>query len=255
MPRTSNTTPRRADPSTGGPIAPPPATTRSFARIALFGLIAIAILVVLGRWGGQYVPEFTTWVRSLGAWGPVAFIVGYVIAAVAGIPGSLLTLAAGAIFGLGFGVLYVFIGATLGASAAFLVSRYVARSVIERRLAGNERFKALDHAIARDGRKIVFLLRLSPLFPFSLLNYALGLSQVRFIDFVIASVGMIPGTVLYVYYGKLAGDVATVASGAAPTRGVGYYALLAIGLIATIAVTTIITRVASRALRASEQRS
>jgi uncharacterized membrane protein YdjX (TVP38/TMEM64 family) len=174
------------------------------------------------------------------------------LAAIAGIPGSLLTLAAGAIFGLGFGVLYVLVGATLGASAAFLVARYVARAFVERRVRANARFQALDDALAHDGRRIVFLLRLSPVFPFSLLNYALGLSRVRFADFVVASVGMLPGTVLYVYYGKLAGDVAAIASGGAPERGAGYYAVLALGLVATVVVTTIVTRAAGRALRASQ---
>jgi uncharacterized membrane protein YdjX (TVP38/TMEM64 family) len=233
------------------PLRPAPSTASRLRALAIV-VVAVAVLFLVGKWGGRYVPIFTEWVRSLGALGPLVFIGGYIIAAVAGIPGSLLTLAAGAIFGLGGGVLYVFIGATLGASAAFLVSRYVARGLVERRVAGNERFQRLDRAIAEDGRKIVFLLRLSPVFPFSLLNYALGLSRVRFVDFVLASVGMLPGTVLYVYYGKLAGDVAAVASGGAPVRGAGYYAVLAVGLLATVLVTTIITRVASRSLRATE---
>lgn len=227
-------------------------TTASRVRIVLLVLLAAAALLLLGRWGGGYVPTFIEWVRGLGALGPLVFIAGYVVAAVAGVPGSLLTLAAGAIFGLAFGVLYVFVGATLGASAAFLVARYLARGMVERRVGANAKFQALDRAIAANGRKIVFLLRLSPVFPFSLLNYALGLSRVRFVDYFVASIGMLPGTILYVYYGKLAGDVATVASGAAPVRDAGYYAVLGVGLAATIAVTTIITRVAGRALRASE---
>ncbi len=230
----------------------PPSTTARI-RTALLIVVAVAALLLLGRSGAKYVPQFTDWIRGLGALGPVVFVLGYIAAAVAGIPGSVLTLAAGAIFGLGFGVAYVFVGATCGAAAAFLVARYVARGAVERRLAGNTRFQSLDRAIAANGRKIVFLLRLSPVFPFSLLNYALGLTKVRFADYVVASVGMLPGTVLYVYYGKLAGDVATVAAGRAPVRDTGYYVVLAIGLAATIAVTTLITRVAGRALRESEK--
>ena len=225
----------------------------SWLRTILLVTLALALLLALGRWGGQYVPQFTRWVRELGPLGPVVFVVGYIVAAVAGIPGSLLTLAAGAIFGLWWGVLYVFVGATLGSCAAFLVSRYVARAMVERRVANNERFQSIDRAIAADGRKIVFLLRLSPVFPFTLLNYALGLSRVRFWDYAIASVGMIPGTILYVYYGKLAGDVAAVAGGVAPARGAGYYTVLALGLGATIAVTALITRAARRALQSAEQ--
>src|SRR5262249_36543250 len=152
--------------------------------------------------------------NGLGAWGPIVFIVGYAVATVAFVPGSVLTLAAGAIFGLAPGVVYVFIAAVLGSTAAFLVSRYVARQVIERRLKDNPRFAAIDRAVGAQGRKIVFLLRLSPVFPFNLLNYALGLTQVRFADYLIASIGMLPGTLLFVYYGKLAGDVAALAGGA-----------------------------------------
>jgi uncharacterized membrane protein YdjX (TVP38/TMEM64 family) len=213
-------------------------------------LIAAAVvgLIILGRQGGAYIPIFAEWVKGLGVWGPVAFIAGYVVAAVLFIPGSLLTLAGGAIFGLTKGVMIVFLAAVLGSSAAFLVSRYVARSSIERRLAGNARFSAIDRAVGAQGRKIVFLLRLSPVFPFSLLNYGLGLTNVRFVDYVTASIGMLPGTLLYVYYGKVIGDVAALAGGMAREKGPADYAILILGLIATIVVTTIVTRIARRAL-------
>jgi uncharacterized membrane protein YdjX (TVP38/TMEM64 family) len=219
-----------------------------FGRIALV-VAGVAALIALGRAAGGYIPQFAQWVNGLGVWGPVVFILGYAVAAVAFVPGSLLTLAAGAIFGLAQGVVYVFIAAVLGSSAAFLVSRYVARSAIERRLASNPRFAAIDRAVGAQGRKIVFLLRLSPVFPFNLLNYGLGLTKVRFADYLIASVGMLPGTLLYVYYGKLAGDVAALAGGAAPERGAEYYAVLILGLAATIVVTTLVTRTARRALK------
>ncbi len=220
----------------------------SFSRLLLIGA-AVALLVILGRQAGIYLPQFVAWVESLGVWGPVVFVVGYVVAAVAFVPGSILTLAAGAIFGLGKGVVIVFIAAMLGSAAAFLVARYLARPAIERRLAGNTRFAAIDRAVGAQGRKIVFLLRLSPVFPFNLLNYALGLTKVRFLDFFIASAGMLPGTLLYVYYGKLAGDVAALAGGAAVAKGPEYYAVLVLGLVATIVVTTIVTRIARRALQ------
>lgn len=221
---------------------------RALGRLAL-GVAALVGLVLLGRQAGGYVQGFAAWVNGLGAWGPLVFVVGYVVATVAFVPGVLLTLAAGAIFGLGRGVLYVFVAATLGASAAFLVSRYVARAVIERRIAGNARFAAIDRAVGAQGRKIVFLLRLSPVFPFNLLNYALGLTRVRFADYLVASAGMVPGTILYVYYGKLIGDVSALAGGAAVEKGPGYYAVLVLGLAATVAVTTVVTRTARRALR------
>jgi uncharacterized membrane protein YdjX (TVP38/TMEM64 family) len=230
------------------PAAPAPRKSVPLARLALIA-IALLALVALGRQAGSYIPQFAQWVNELGVWGPVVFILGYAVAAVAFVPGSLLTLAAGAIFGLAQGVVYVFIAAVLGSSAAFLVSRYLARGAIERRLANTPRFAAIDRAVGVQGRKIVFLLRLSPVFPFNLLNYGLGLTKVRFADYVAASVGMLPGTLLYVYYGKLAGDVAALAGGAAPERGAGYYVVLILGLVATVVVTTLVTRTARRALK------
>lgn len=217
----------------------------------LGAVAALAILVLLARRLGGYVPAFARWVESLGPLGPVVFAAGYAVATVAFVPGSLLTLAGGAIFGLGEGTVVVFLGASLGAVAAFLVSRYVARAAIERRLATHPRFAALDRAIEKEGRKIVFLLRLSPVFPFVFLNYALGLTRVRLADYALACFGMLPGTLLYVYYGKIVGDVAALAAGAAPARGTAHYVVLALGLLATLLVTTVVTRIASRALRES----
>ena len=230
------------------PAAPPAAhRRRSPIRLVLL-LCLLAGLVFAGREAAGLLPRFAAWVDGLGAWGPVVFVLGYVVATVAFVPGSLLTFGAGALFGLVQGTALVLAGATLGASAAFLVSRYLARSAVERRLAGNIRFAAIDRAIGEQGRKIVLLLRLSPVFPFNLLNYALGLTRVRFTDFAMASVGMLPGTLLYVYYGKVAGDVARLAGGGGVPRGVGYYAVLGLGLVATVVVTTLVTRTARRAL-------
>jgi len=222
--------------------------TRSSA-VRIIGLIAAIIaLAVVARFAGAEVPRFAAWVNQLGFWGPVVFILGYAAAVVALVPGLILTLAGGAIFGVGFGFLYVFCAAVLGSGLAFLVSRYIARAAIEQRIAGNARFAAVDRAVGREGLKIVFLLRLCPLFPFSLLNYALGLTRVRFGDYMLAAIGMVPGTLLYVYYGKLAGDVAAIAGGAHVEKGWADYALLAFGVVALAIVVTIITRIARRAL-------
>ena len=220
---------------------------RALARVALVVLV-VAALIVAGRRAGALVPEFVRWVNGLGPWGPVAFVAGYIAASVALVPAALLTLAAGAIFGVVEGVAVAFVGASLGASAAFVIARYAARGRVERRIAGNERFRAIDRAIGREGRKIVLLLRLSPVFPFNLLNYALGLTRVRFIDYVLAMPGMLPGAILYVYTGKVAGDVAALAGGVAPARSAGYYGVLGLGLAATASVTVIVTRAARRAL-------
>jgi uncharacterized membrane protein YdjX (TVP38/TMEM64 family) len=226
----------------------PSAAARNAARAAV-ALLALAALILVARRAGGYIPQFAQWVDGLGLLGPLVFVLGYAVATVAFIPGSLLTLAAGAIFGLAQGTLYSFVGASLGAIGAFLVARYFARAAIERRLEAYPRFEAVDRAVGVEGRKIVFLLRLSPAFPFVLLNYALGLTRVRLADYALACFGMIPGTLLYVYYGKVVGDVAALAAGAAPERGTAHWVVLGLGLVATLVVTTIVTRIASRALR------
>ena len=209
----------------------------------------MAVLLLVGRRLSSFLPQFAAWADGLGVWGPLVFVAGYALATVAFIPGSILTLAAGAIFGLVKVTVVVFVAATLGASLAFLVSRHLARSAIERKMTDNPRFAAIDRAVGAQGRRLVFLLRLSPVFPFNLLNYALGLTKVRFLDYFLASVGMLPGTLLYVYYGKLAGDVAALAGGTSVPKGLGYYAVLALGLLATVVVTTLVTRLARKALR------
>jgi uncharacterized membrane protein YdjX (TVP38/TMEM64 family) len=219
-------------------------------KIAL-GLLLVALLVLAGRSVGAYLEEFAGWVERLGAWGPIVFIAGYVLACVAFVPGAVLTLAAGILFGLVRGVAYVLVGAVLGSSAAFLVSRYLARRAVERRIQADARFAAIDRAIAKEGLKIVFLLRLSPLFPFNLLNYGLGLTQVRFRDYLLASAGMIPGTVLYVYYGTALGSLARLAAGARPAGGPAGTAVFVAGLLATLGATYVVTRIARQALARS----
>ena len=228
------------------PPVPTP-SRRGLARIGI-AIAALALLLFAGREAAGYLPGFIGWIDGLGFWGPAVFIAGYAAATVAFVPGAPLTLAAGAIFGLSKGVPVVFIGASVGATLAFLVARYAARSWVETRLALNGKFAAIDEAVGEHGLKIVALLRLSPIFPFNALNYVLGLTKVRMRDYVIAHIGMLPGTLLYVYYGKLAGDVAALAGGATQ-RGAGYWVVLVLGLIATLGVTTIVTRIARRALK------
>jgi uncharacterized membrane protein YdjX (TVP38/TMEM64 family) len=188
------------------------------------------------------------WIDSLGAVGALAFIGLYIIATIAFLPGSILTLGAGVVFGVVWGSVYVFIGATLGATAAFLVGRYLARSWVANKIASNTKFAAIDQAVGREGLKIVLLTRLSPIFPFNLLNYALGITGVSLKDYFIGSVGMIPGTIMYVYIGSLAGNLAMIGTEAQPSNPTVQWAIRIVGLIATIAVTVYVTRVARKAL-------
>jgi uncharacterized membrane protein YdjX (TVP38/TMEM64 family) len=183
-------------------------------------------------------------VARLGPWGPVIFIAIYVVATVLFIPGSVLTLGAGAVFGIVWGLVWVSAGSTLGATAAFLVGRYLARGAIARKIEGNARFAAIDQAVGNEGWKIVGLTRLSPIFPFTLLNYAFGITRVKLSHYVLASwIGMMPGTVMYVYLGSLA-----KAAAGGRTRTVGEWVLYAVGLLATVVVTVFVTRIARQAL-------
>jgi uncharacterized membrane protein YdjX (TVP38/TMEM64 family) len=214
-------------------------------RIAI-ALLALAGVVLAGRALGGYVEPFRQWVAGLGVLGPGVFVLGYAVAVVAFVPGSALTLAGGAIFGVLQGTLLVFVAAVLGSSAAFVIARYFARSAVERRVAEHAQFAAIDRAIGREGRKIAFLLRLSPAIPFVLLNYALGLTRIRFSDALLASLGMLPGTLLYVYLGSVAGDAASASAGGAE---LGQTLVKAVGLGATALVTIYVTVLARRALR------
>ncbi len=218
------------------------------ARLVLLGA-AITALVFLGQTASAHLLDFAEWVRGLGFWGPAVFILGYAVAVVGFVPGSVLTIAAGIIFGVVAGTGYVFVAATTGACAAFLVARHLARAAIERKLAGNERFAAIDRAVGSQGRKIVFLLRLSPIFPFNLLNYGLGLTGVRFADYAVACLGMLPGTLLYVYLGSLVSNLAAVTAGETGVGDAQQRWIFLGGLAVTAMVTILITRIARSALR------
>lgn len=199
-----------------------------------------------------YLVDTLNWIDSLGPIAPLAFILLYIVITVAFLPASVVTLGAGVVFGVIKGSLLVFIGAMLGATAAFLVGRYGARDWVARKIAGNQKFRAIDDAIGREGRKIIFLVRLSPAFPFNLLNYALGLTQVSLKDYVLGTVGIIPGTIMYVYLGSLFGSLATLGTGEDlqdPQAASVKWTLRIIGLLATIAVTVYVTRIARKALQ------
>lgn len=222
------------------------APSTSNNRPPWLGLTVIAVILLLLL--------FTDWrsalqsvlqqVESLGLWAPVVFVLLYVLACVFFIPGSILTLGAGALFGVVKGSLIVSLAATLGATAAFLVGRHFARSWVEGKLAAFPKFAAIDQAVSRNGWQTVLLTRLSPAFPFTLLNYAYGVTHVSLKEYVLASwLGMLPGTVVFVYLGSLA-----KAGTQTETKTPAQWALLIIGLIATLAVTWLITRRAKQVL-------
>lgn len=213
----------------------------SLAIIAVCVVLIVRLLPVQAA-----VAWLTDWTDRLGIWGPVVFGVAYVVAALLFVPGAALTLAAGAIFGLLVGTVTVSIAATIGAALAFLIARYFARSAVERKARAYPKFAAIDRAIGEEGWKIVALLRLSPAVPYSVGNYLYGLTSVRFWPYVLASwAGMLPGTFMYVYLGYL-GKTGVVGGGG---RTPGQWALLIVGLIATMAVTVYVTYIARKAVR------
>ncbi len=210
----------------------------------LFVLVAALVTVVTLFDVRGILRDTLNAISGLGPWGPVIFVLIYIAATVFFLPGSVLTLGAGAVFGVAWGSVYVSIASTLGATAAFLVGRYLARAWVAKKIEGNASFAAIDRAVAAEGWKIVGLTRLSPVFPFALLNYAFGLTRVTLRDYVIASwIGMMPGTVMYVYVGSLA-RVGAAGEKKSPAE----LALYGVGLLATLAVTVFITRIARRAL-------
>ncbi|KAK9833820.1 hypothetical protein WJX74_006867 [Apatococcus lobatus] len=228
-------------------------------KYILLGVIILAIflailLAINGITIGNVVSSLEHFVNKSGPLGVLAFIASYAAAAVLFLPASLFTLAAGYLFGLPAGVIIVSVAATAGATLAFLISRYLARPYLESQLRGNVKFAKIDAGIASKGARVVLLLRLSPLFPYSLLNYSLGLTRVELLPYAGASwVGMLPGTIAYVYLGTLSKEAAKEASSGifSPVKLVLY----ALGAVATIWVTTIISGIASRALEDAQNSS
>ncbi len=198
-------------------------------------------------WAENLKDAFYTWVETLGWRGFLIFILVYIAATVAFLPGSLFTIGAGLIFGVVVGTVAVSIGSVIGAALAFLISRYLAREKIKARFGSNARFRAIDTAIGREGWKIVLLLRLTPVLPFNVSNYLYGLTAVRFWAYVFASwIGMFPGTLLYVYIGSLG---KTGLEAASESTDMGKLVLNIVAFAATVAVTVYVTKIARRALR------
>lgn len=205
-----------------------------------------------------YLQSLLIWVISLGVFGPIAFIAIYNLATLLFVPGSILTIGGGVLFGVVLGSFYVVVAATLGATLAFLMGRYFLRDWVAKQIERNAKFKTIDEAVGQEGWKIVLLTRLSPVFPFNFLNYAFGLTKVSLKDYVLGSFGIIPGTVLYVYIGSLAGDLAMMGmenQQTTPETQIAKWVIRVVGFIATIAVTVYVTKVANHALEKSVENS
>ncbi|MBL1211067.1 TVP38/TMEM64 family protein [Geminocystis sp. GBBB08] len=215
-------------------------------------IVGVALMIVITYKLGlfqifsQGLNNANDWIASLGAWGAIAFIVIYIIATIFLIPGSALTLGGGLIFGVIKGSILVSIASVAGATLSFLIGRYFLRTWVEKQIDTQPNFKAIDVAVAQQGWKIVGLTRLSPLFPFVFLNYAFGVTKVSLRDYVFASwIGMLPGTVMYVYLGSLPKTALEATGG---NTDILRLILNIVGLVATVAVTIYVTKIAKKAL-------
>ena len=207
-------------------------------------LILAAVLFPLRDWTAALL----AWVAGRGAWAAVLLVLAWVPAALLLVPGSILTLGTGFLLGLGWGMPVVSAGSTLGATAVFLVGRRLGRDWVRSRIGGLNALRGVDRALEREGLKVVLLLRLSPLIPYNALNYALSLTGVGLRDFVLGSwIGMLPGTLLYVWLGAGARSLAAVVSGTYE-RPAAWLLLFGAGLVATAVAVAIVTRAARRAL-------
>ncbi|MDQ2969841.1 MAG: TVP38/TMEM64 family protein, partial [Acidobacteriota bacterium] len=192
----------------------------------------------------DWLQAFQSWITGMGVLGGMVFGAAYVVAALLFVPGAALTLAAGLAFGIVWGTVVVSIASTAAAALAFVISRYAARERMQKFARGNARFAAIDRAIGENGWKVVGLLRLSPIVPFSLSNYLYGLTAVRFVPYVLASwIGMLPGTVLYVAIGAAGHNSSK--DGKSPAQWV----FLGAGVLATAAVSVLLARVARKELK------
>lgn len=212
------------------------------------GLVALSVAVSFLP-VGDWVKSLTNWIRGLGVAGAFIFIGVYALAALLFLPGAIFTIAAGLIYGIVGGTAVALVGATLGASLSFLAGRYLFRKRIKQFAGRNKKFGAIDKAIGEQGWKIVGLLRLSPLIPFNVSNYFYGLTSISFWPYLLVScIGMLPGTLLYAYLGAIGqAGLSGGKKGHSPLE----WTFLGIGLLATIAVTVFVSRVAKKALQKS----
>lgn len=222
---------------------------RKYWKWIAFGLLLVALSAATAFLPvKEWVKAFSDWVRTLGALGVVVFIAAYALGTVLFLPGWIFTVAAGLVYGVIGGTAVALAGAIIGSTLAFLCGRYLVRNRVEAVTKGSKKFTAIDKAIGEQGWKIVGLLRLSPIVPFNLSNYFYGVTAVRFWPYVLASaVGMLPGTLLYAYLGAAGKAGLGGESGQSPLKWI----FLGVGLLATVAVTIIVSRAAKRALQKS----
>ena len=220
-------------------------TAKVGAVVAIASASSLAAVFVPAA---PWTADLFDWLRQAGTLGVLVYALVFALAAICLVPGSILTVGAGVAYGLVWGTVIASTASAAAATAAFLVARTVARQRVARWAASDPRFAALDAAVGDHGLKLVILVRLSPLIPFNVLNYALGVTRVRLRDYALGSfLGMLPVTLLYVYLGSLAGQLTVLARGAT-SGGPWQHVTQVLGLAATVVATIYVTRLARRAL-------
>ncbi|MCB9783538.1 MAG: TVP38/TMEM64 family protein [Candidatus Omnitrophica bacterium] len=221
----------------------------------VLGVLVFVVILGLGIYHRQQFEEiletFQEWVERAGAIGVIAFILVYALMTVLFVPGWFFTVVAGVAYGVVAGSLFASLASTLGATAAFLMARTFFRNSVEKWVEGNPTFHSIDRAIGKSGWRMVLLLRLSPIFPFNVLNYALGLTSITPFQYALASwVGMLPGTILYVYLGSIGESFALEGE-----WNQGQLALFGAGLVATILITVKATQIVRGSMKETGQKA
>lgn len=211
--------------------------------------IAVPIVfgLALGRLISPWLPQFSEWVHTMGVWAPIAYVAAYIVVVVLMMPAFLVIMAGGAVFGVAKGTALAMTGAMIGGTCAFLIARYFARGLVEKRVAANPTLAEIDRVVGKDGMWIIFLLRLSPAIPFVLSNYALGVTKVRLRDYIIGTLGLIPIVLTYSAYGKASG-AGPRPDGSSPISPL----VLTIGIIATVVLGLLLARIVQKAIKRAE---
>jgi uncharacterized membrane protein YdjX (TVP38/TMEM64 family) len=228
---------------------------RNLFRLVI-GILAMAALLVAIKYSNVtgLLRDSLAWIRGLGVWAPIAFIAIYAVACVLAIPASILTLGGGFLFGFVWGLAYVMAGAVLGAVAAFLTGRYLARDWVAKKIEGHEKFKAIDEAIGREGWRIVLLMRLAPIFPYAILNYGFALTRVSLRHYAIATaIGIVPAMMAFVYFGSLVTDLTELRPGSKVLPPAMKWGIAIITLIVAVLLTRIARRSLNRALKSQPE--
>lgn len=223
--------------------------------IAAFAICAVilAALLITGAPLGAWIVATFEWIGRLGIRGGILFALIYVVTTAVLFPQTPFNLGAGFLFGVFWGSVLVTVASTIAAIIAFLLTRYVARDFIARKLGRYARFETMDQAIEKHGLKLVFLMRLQPVFvPFAYLNMGLGLTRVRLSDYVLGTVlGTLPGTILYAYAGSAVKNISFFALHIFPTEGTGSNWFFWIGLAAIVAFSILLAHIAKQSFAAA----